>query len=502
MPGAKLTRRGHKRRPWGTWAFCEKEHGRVRKFWRVSLLLHGLAPLLVAAHVIVVLKYFPARWNDFFQAGPLTDWRALACSLGGLWLLAGAFMILMSRGKVNRSNAIALGAFLAFSLMHVIALRAHSSFADVSDYLAAARNILTKQPFSGSYIYPPMWASFLAVIWSWGGQDLSMIACLTINMLSAWLFFALCVVLLRRMGCSLNLAALVVLAILTTNVPIVTNLVCVQVNLLMMDLVLASVLVFERRPLASGALLAIGIHLKVVPIVFAPLFLARPNKKWIVGFVATGLGIAILTAVKDGPQYYRNFLENLKGWNYVMKQSAGIHAFVEETKRAFHASKQARRVLSVLDASSRVGLSGLAIGLSWLSTRKETFFNKQGPASEKAILNGMMPLFFLPIALQGIVWTHHLTLLIPPFLALTTKIDSKGRAAMLGVSGFLVFVMPGFDAYPWGGARVLGWILMLAIMTLAVLNDWRSNWPSIVDDRISLALGEKAPDDKDEARIS
>jgi hypothetical protein len=465
----------------------------MKRFWGVCVLLHGLTPIVFAFHVLVVFKFFPENRSSFFSVGSMTHGYGLASALVGLWGLTGMFLYSMYFGAIKRSTLVCSCAFFAFAIIYIEILRERLGFVDVNDYVLAAKNILDKKPFHARYIYPPMLASFLAMLWSAGkGNVLPTFVCFMANMFSMWAFFAFCVVLLRKLGCSLDLAALVTFAVLTINVPVLTNLGDIQVNLLVMDLVLASVLTFERRPVLSGFLLAIGVHLKVIPIIFAPLFLLRPNVKWIVSFVATGLLVVVLTSLKDGMNYYHGFLENLNEWNgtYSVKRSSSIHSLVKMTKSAFATGnhKRARRFLKFIDMGLRVGLAAWILALSWISARKKTFF-RSGSNTENLILNACMPLFFLPIAsIQGLVLPYHLTFIIPSFLALVVMVHSKRSAILFGIAYYLVFIVPTFDIYPWTAIRAVGWLLSLVMMTLAIRRDWRPDWPATANKRLDLAL--------------
>ena len=118
----------------------------------------------------------------------------------------------------------------------------------------AAKAMLTGAPLPDRYIYPPFWAFLLSLIQrAFGGgvagDGAAILFCFLINHLSIVAFFVLGSLFLSRCGLSRTFAALLLFAAMLANAPVVRNILYVQVNLLMIDLVLAGVLVMGRSVL-------------------------------------------------------------------------------------------------------------------------------------------------------------------------------------------------------------------------------------------------------------
>ena len=96
-----------------------------------------------------------------------------------------------------------------------------------------------------------------------------------------------------------NVAVAVLLfAVMVVNVPILRNMVYLQVNLILVDLVLAGVLLFRKSVLLSALMFALATHLKVVPLAFVPVFLYRREYRWVVFYVLFCAGIFWVTTLQ------------------------------------------------------------------------------------------------------------------------------------------------------------------------------------------------------------
>jgi hypothetical protein len=62
------------------------------------------------------------------------------------------------------------------------------------------------------------------------------------------------------------------------------------------------------------------------------------------------------------------------------------------------------------------------------------------------------------------VWEHHAIFLTLPFLLLLKKLESPTEWLLYGCVYLLVFLMPTFDYFPWSYGRLVGMLILLALL--------------------------------------
>jgi len=306
-----------------------------------------------------------------------------------------------------------------------------------------------------------------------------------VNHLSIVGFFLLGTLFLSRCGLSRIFAAVLLFAAMLVNVSILRNMVYVQVNLLLVDLILAGVLVFRKSVLLSALLFALATHLKVVPVLFIPVFLYRREYRWVVYYGLFVLGIAWMTTLIGGFRYYGVFFENLLAWRPASLGSASFYGFFRRTEMVM----RSRLPVDALFNVTRVILALWIYALSYLSVRRETFAAGTRDARSAALINGLVPLMFILPAVSAGVWPFHLVLLIiPAILALVTMRGSR-RLGLWCTGYFLTFLLPVFDFYPWSYLRLVGWLALLLALSDVVLSPRTSRWVERLDRVVCEAVG-------------
>ena len=234
---------------------------------------------IYVALTVAVLVYLILLWQSpdlslsgLTRTGPRTNPLSLGISLTFMWLLATAVLILAVLRKINAGNIVLVVSGAVVALAYLVFISERFYFGDYKAYVRAAENIVAGQPFHSRYIYPPFMASVLAHIHRALGSQVAVLACFIQNILSLWAFFILGSLLLRRSGLSLHLSSILLAVAMIANVPVLRNVKYVQTNLSYTDLILAAILVLPRSRLLSAISLAVGTHLKVVPVLLLPLF--------------------------------------------------------------------------------------------------------------------------------------------------------------------------------------------------------------------------------------
>ncbi len=452
--------------------------------------LFPVAAYLLCSFAIVAQFLYIPLYDDTAIArvaalGPLTAPYQLIVGLVSIWLLMGLIIFALARGRVNKNNTALYGSFIIVALVYANILRERVWCGDVDDYVAAATAICQGRHFADRYLYPPMWASILSVFSKYGETEAAYYACYGANMLSLWVFFFLAVAWLRRFGLSLNLASVIVFFAVVLNVPILRNLCYVQVNLMIADLILGSLLLYPRFPIRSAILLALGVHLKVVPLVFAPLFLGTHKWKWSLSFCLALMGVVALTSWKDGFGYYGDFLQNLRAFgNIITPRSSSIDCWVRLLLDNLVGSRQFARALT-LSIKSLLLISTCVLAL--LSARRQSFIKTSDGDSDR-VINGSIPLFFLTIIFSPTVWVYHLTWLIAPALALALTLRTRSQMAVFLTAYFAVFFLPAFDVFPWAIARLAGWLGLYAMVARVILCPRQGEWWMMAGDVLERSI--------------
>jgi hypothetical protein len=371
------------------------------------------------------------------------------------------------------------GAFTV-ALLYTAFLREHVSFGDFRAYIRAAENIIAGEPFAKRYVYPPLWASFLAHIYRAFGRHGAVLACFVVNQLSIVLFYILASLFVSRCRLSLSLSAILVFFALIVNVPVLRNTVYVQVNLLLVDLVLASVLVLPKSALLSAGLLALGAHLKVVPILFVPVFLLNRKWRWFGYFVCVLLGLVLLTSLTDGRSYYHDFFNNLKIWSVPALRSSSIYGFLVNTSRYLSVELP----VGMISRTATVALVVLLAYASGVAVRRRSFAHT-GVVSLDNIINGIVPLFFLMPVISPVVWIHHLVTLIVPAILVFGCLEDSVQGFLFAMGYCFTFLLPVFDCYPWSYLRLAGWLILLVLMIRIVGSGRAPDWIRVVDEEVN-----------------
>ncbi len=408
------------------------------------------------------------------------EWKGISGTLPRYWqtyewtgYLGAAVLAIVYSIEASQRRPQTLGAHLMLALPFLSILPVLYQYAeypvrswDYDCYQIAGDQILAgENPYSGFYIYPPLLA------WA--------IARLQVALNSAeWVFFTYQYLqllwvaamvfqlkaLLRKMAVEDLSAALILGGVLIFNIPLWRTIHHNQVNLILLNILLFSLLQVQRRPFLSGLLLAIGAHLKIYPTVIAGIWAV--GKRWkatsfflavviglgfLLSFLIPGIWLEFLTFFKNFPggtamrdNGLHSILYNLfyiTGFNQGLDQG-NFQTFIKSLY-LFCAALVCLYFLYRYYAR-RVERMGVGEGLSparqmWLD------------AGDVADAGAFMVLF------SPMVWEHHFVLTLP--LAIFALVLFPRFRTFLAV--FLIFGMPVADIFILSLTRITGLVILL-----------------------------------------
>lgn len=450
---------------------------------RRALAVLGVALAAIGVHLGMLATATPDLFGIDWYWGPATMPEALLASFAHLVLLGLITLGWLSRAPVRRGDLLVGLAALAVGVGYAEVAREHVIYGDWGDFLEAAQATVEHRPWPIRYVYPPLLASVLAQIIELAGPRLALGGLLLASQLSIPAFHLLACRTLGLLGLSRTLAALLVTPALVVNVAVLRNLVYAQVNLLLLDLALGAVVLAGSRPLRSGLLLALGAHLKVVPLLLAPPFLLlRSRWRWVAGFLLGLAGVAAWTSAIDGPHRYGEFLDHLAAWQPSELRSSSLFGFLTETTRITGWPLHAERAFGVW----RVLVGG---AVTWLAVRavRTGRFARIDDERHARVVDAVVPLLFLWPVWAPTVWIHHLTALILPALVAFTQLRSRRGLWVFALAWSGMYLLPVFDLYAWSYLRMLAWWTMLGLFAAVVHAPAGPRWTAEAERRLDRA---------------
>jgi hypothetical protein len=418
---------------------------------------------ITVAAVAAALGVYGARGVEglraIIQQGPLSDVTITFLSAALAWLLAGAFLLLLARGRINRDNAVTAACFFAVALLYVNFLRERVVYGDILDYIKAAANLYHGEHLHARYLYPPLWAMLLEPLVPLGWRAMFDI-CWLLNALSLFAFFFLLHATLTRYGFSARLAAIVTAVFLLVNVPVIRTLCYVQVNIHVMNLILAALLLYPRSIVLSALAMSLAVHVKASPAALVLAFLVAKDWRWLAWFAGFTLGVFGLTVAVGGISPYRDFLANvgaLYGAGDPSFRENSIDSFVRALFASIGAGESPVRYFAV---PLKILAAAAAFAVLARNVRRETFLeggeaHLEGGAARRRVWNALPALLPLMMLLSPLIWEHHGVFLALPFLVILKKLSSAAEWTVFGAAYFLAFLMPTFDFFPWSYGRLL-----------------------------------------------
>jgi hypothetical protein len=439
----------------------------------------GLSLLVVASLITIYLRNGVAGLNLFIQNWPLSNLAVTLASTAFTWLLMGALLYLLVNEKVHAGNLWFTAGFFLVMFIYLGILRERFRYGDYHYYLDAATALAKGQPLPDSYLYLPLWASLLQFLVPLGDQGF-MIVLWIVNVFALAVFYFLLIAVLRRYGFTDHLAVVIAVLFLLINTPLMRTLGFIQVNLLTLDLILLSILLYPKHEFFSALALALAVHLKTSPAVLVLAFLLEFNWRWLIWFAVSFLAIGLFPIATNGVTLYQQFLNNtflltqIPDTNFHDTSFDSFLRFLDP----FLGIQIAQTRLIALAAKVLLLIASLAVMAQ--TVRAQSF------SKENRLLNASPPLFILMTLASPIVWDHHGLFTSLAFLLMLKRINSPAAWTWFGFAYFLEFVLPSFDFFPWSYGRLIAPLIVLALMWMTskeeprffgAINAWFSKLP-------------------------
>lgn len=431
----------------------------MRRTIQNALIGWGLVTSLILFEFLWI--YGRHGWDGFkafTQEAPYTHIPITMTSVALTWLLAGFLLWLIFAGKITKATSLTWTGFFVIAFLYINILRERFRYGDIDYYTQAAFALVRDRPLPDTYFYPPLWATLLSFLTPLGENGILLIAWIA-NVLSLLLFYFLLHRALELYGFRPYAAALTATIFLLVNMPVIRTFMYVQVNFHVMNFILLSILFYRGRPYLSALMLALAIHFKASPVVLVLAFLLERDWKWLTWFGVNMILIAAFPAAMYGTGPYVDFINNflfLNAPHGLSLHDSSFDSAIGMTLSYFRADFATVRVLVLLAKGAMAVITVL------LCIRSQGFFSSE--ASKPHLFDRLIPLFVGMTLLSPLVWEHHAMFLTLPFLLLLKKLESSAEWISYGAVYLLVFLAPTFDYFPWSYGRLVGILILLALL--------------------------------------
>jgi alpha-1,2-mannosyltransferase len=316
------------------------------------------------------------------------------------------------------------------------------------------------------YLYPPLLAQIFRPLA--GLTPSAYFAALqALNWVLTFLALYLTARLLDLRGRRNILPVLLLFALLPGNRPLLANVFNGQINLLVLDAVLAFLL-FGRtnKPWPAGFFLSLAILLKVYPALFVlPLLLGR-RWKHLAAAAATGAALVVSSFLVSGLWPWREFISF--SWKTTVRPPDSAYLFGFENAIGNVSLKG-----FVHHLFEALGLPRSAVVLAWgvvlgvlvaaviLLVRKKRWSSDLGFQSSV--------LFLLTVLLAPISWSHHYVVALVPAVYLFGRILRERRYGAIflwSLFGAMMFYSPVWAGFPFNQTRTAGALFLLLLLLI------------------------------------
>lgn len=420
--------------------------------------------LVVASLIAIYLRNGIDGINLFIQQWPLSDLSITLAATSITWVLFGALLYLLANETINKDNVWSTAGFFLILFLYLNVFRERFRYGDYHYYLEAAAALANGQNLPDTYVYLPLWAALLQFLVPLGDAGV-LVTLWILNIIALSAFYFLLIKILHRYNFSHRLASGITILFLLINTPLLRTLGFVQVNLLVMDLILLSLLAYPKNNFLSALTLALAVHLKTSPAVLVLAFLLELNWKWLVWFAISFLLIGLFPIAMNGTQPYFDYVNNA----FLLTQipdtnfhDTSFDSFLRFLNPFFGIQiEQTRVMVLILKASLLVA----ALFVMAKNIQQKSF------SQENKILNAIPSLFIFMTLASPIVWDHHGMFVTLSFLLLFKRIDNPNHWLLFAFAYFLEFVLPSFDFFPWSYGRLLAPLIVLWLIFVTSKNN-------------------------------
>lgn len=415
------------------------------------------ALLAVSSLAIFILKGAEA-FSILITDPPLSDLTITMYSTLIVWLLAGAFVFLLYFNFIHADNALMWAGFFVIGLVYVNILRERVRYGDMEYYIRAAMALHKGEPLPFGYVYPLLWASILEIFAPYKEEGIFLFAWL-LNIAALFGMYFLLVKTLEKYDFAPNLAALIATAFMLVNVPLLRTMVYGQVNLLVLDGMLLSLLLYRRSPFISALALAIAVQIKISPIVLVAAILFERDGRWLAWFAVHMIVLSALPILAHGIEPYNQILKGLGTLGprtFFYFRDSSFDSIFTATASLLGINLIAAQILTY---ASKLTVGLCALWAAFSSIRNATFH----PSTErgKYFYNAAPILMLLLTMVSPLVWEHYGVFLSLSFLALIKRLRGDVEWFLFASACFFEFAIPAFDFYPWSYVRLAAPLIIL-----------------------------------------
>jgi len=458
----------------------------------IALCLYVLSvPAIVVLPIVLWKLSTPLIASTYGKSYELFELFGFCTSIA---LIVFAYTALRRGESLRKSIPTILFIFVSF---HFLVFLTEYSFKmpDYGCYERAAGAIMrAENPYTSCYLYPPFTAQVMGLGYRFvklvssqieSGISQENIWSLVYYLYQCSQFFLiqlaslLCYRFAKNLGIKSIPASVFVSALLLLNNPLIRTLRHNQVNLYVLDLVLLAILLLNRYPALSGLAVALGGHIKLLPLV---LILPWSAARKITAVVATVISFSVIALIQT------NLGRDLTLWNQFLvfsRASPDSFAFLvtpffrENSLHSliFNSFQMIARLIGAEPAGVRdianmvVAVASFVVGI-WFVTRfmqrEKTFaLGKSADNSPSGLSEDTLRLYghsmdalAFTLIVAPLVWEHHYILAIPIVLwALATR--SSTNLLQISIAALLIFDLPTFDVFPFSYHRLVGLVMLL-----------------------------------------
>ncbi|MCB0100692.1 MAG: DUF2029 domain-containing protein [Anaerolineales bacterium] len=420
--------------------------------------------LVLASLIAIYLRNGMVGINLFIQEWPLSNLAVTLVSTSLTWILAGVLLYLLAHEKINQDNLWLTAGFFLVMFVYLQILRERFRYGDYHYYLEAATALANGQPLPDTYLYLPLWGTLLRFLVPLGDQGV-MIVLWTVNVIALATFYFLLIQVLERYGFFYHLSVIITVLFLLINTPLMRTLGFIQVNLITLDLIFFSILVYPKNNFLSALALAIAVHLKTSPAAIVLAFLLTFNWRWIFWFALSFLAVGLFPVAMHGTEIYLQFINNTVSLSQIPDTNfhdTSFDSFLRFLNPFFDISIETTRLMAI-------GAKVLLL-LATLYTMMQNIL-AQSFSKENRLLNAAPALFVFMTLASPIVWDHHGLFTTLAFLLLLKRIQSPTHWMIFLAAYFFQFMLPSFDFFPWSYGRLVAPMVVLWLMYATRKND-------------------------------
>jgi len=384
-----------------------------------------------------------------------------------VWWLAGVFVHMLHFGMFNVNNVILWGGFFIIALVYVNLLRERVNYGDIDFYVEATQALHKGAALPDTYLYPLLWASVLEIAAPLKQEGIFLFAW-SLNVLALFGAYFILAKTLQIYGFAPNLAALVAFTFMLVNVPLLRTLLYGQVNLIVLDGMLLSLIWYRRAPFLSALAMTIAVQMKISPLVLVLAILLERDWRWLTWFALTMFMVGVIPVMLHGIGYYYDILYNLnllsERTSYIFRDTSYDSFFLATTSMLNISANVARPFIY----TSKLVVSLLALRVAFANVRTSAFFSE---ARGNFLYNSAPALMILLTVVSPRVWEHHGIFLTLPFLILLKTLSNEMDWFLFILASFFEFIIPTFDFYPWSYVRMVAPLVILWLLWMMSKRD-------------------------------